>query len=344
MEDKNTDQRNNHKMTVQSQFSLRLFLLVLILFASSTCASPKIVIPQVNRQESIPDDLQKMTPEQDIWSPVAAPGWSQPVPVEGAINTAGGEDSPFISAQGDTLYFFFTPNVHIPAEAQVGDGVTGIWQATRSAGQWGEPQRILLADPDEAHLDGCPFVIEDWMAFCSVRAGNQREIDIYTAERQNGQWGNVQNWGEPINQVYQVGELHIAGDGNLYFGSDRPGGLGGIDLWVSPWNGQNWDAPINLGEDINTPNDENRPFVSADGQELWFDGPGQLGYPGPAVFRAQRQADGSWGSPEEIISSLAGEPTLTGDGKTLYFVHHYFSADLSRMIEADIYVSTRLAP
>jgi hypothetical protein len=47
---------------------------------------------------------------------------------------------------------------------------------------------------------------------------------------------------------------------------------------------------------------------------------------------------------EEIISSFAGEPTLNSDGRTLYFVHHYFSSDLSQMIEADIYVSTRIEP
>jgi hypothetical protein len=43
----------------------------------------------------------------------------------------------------------------------------------------------------------------------------------------------------------------------------------------------------------------------------------------------------------EMRNSSAGEPTLAGDGNTLYFVHHYFSADLRQIIEADIYVSTR---
>jgi hypothetical protein len=43
--------------------------------------------------------------------------------------------------------------------------------------------------------------------------------------------------------------------------------------------------------------------------------------------------------PEEIISQFAGEPHLSADGQTLYFVHHYFSEDLSTMLEADIFTS-----
>lgn len=232
--------------------------------------------------------------------------------------------------------------MNIPAERQVSDGVTGIWQAARSGDQWLEPQRVLLAKPDEPHLDGCPFVTDDWMAFCSARVGNHREVDIYTAEFQKGNWSHVQNWGEPFNLAYQVGELHISNDGDLYFGSNQPGSLGGFDLWVSHWNGESWETPVNLGAGINTANDENRPFITADGRELWFDGTSQKGHPGPAIFRSTCESDGTWGPPEEIISSFAGEPTLVGDGNTLYFVHHYFSKDLSKMIEVDIYVSTRL--
>jgi len=85
------------------------------------------------------------------------------------------------------------------------------------------------------------------------------------------------------------------------------------------------------------------PFT-ADGQELWFDSTSLQGYPGPVVFRSARQPDDSWGSREEVVSSFAGEPALTGDGRTLYFVRHYFSVALSQMIETNIYVSTRTEP
>lgn len=322
-----------------SNFILLISVMVLITVA---CGWQTQAIPTpVSRDLSIPPEATKIKAEDDPWQPIAAPGWSQPESLSPILNTPGGEDSPFLTPEWD-LYFFFTPDVNIPAEEQVGDGVTGIWKSHRVNGSWTTPQQVLLAEPGEPHLDGCPFVIRDWMAFCSARAGNLRSIDIYTAELIDGAWTHVSNWGEPVNQAYRVGELHISSDGNLYFGSDRPGGVGGLDLWISKWEDSGWKEPANLGPIVNTSADENRPYITTDGQELWFDAPGRKGYPGPSIFRSLRQPDGTWGPPEEIISSFAGEPTLSADGNTLLFIHHYFDPDLGKMLEADIYFSERV--
>jgi hypothetical protein len=310
-----------------------------ILACSQTTPTPEVV----SRRDSVPSGAVKQTPADDPWPPVAAAGWSQPVPLDGPINTAGAEDSPFVPEDGGAFYFFFTPDLNIPVENQVGDGVTGIWMAPRLGDGWGEPVRVRLAGPGELSLDGCEFVLGDEMWFCSIRAGNTREIDIYTARFVDEGWTDWQNAGEQVNLDYQVGEMHITADGQeLYFGSTRPGGFGGLDLWVSQRAGDGWGEPVNLGAAINGPGNENRPFVTADGRELWFDAESRSGHPGPAIFRSVRQPDDSWGPAEEIISQFAGEPNLAADGNTLYFVHHFFSADLGSAIEADIYVSFRI--
>jgi hypothetical protein len=332
---------------------LPLIILVLATLAcSNTSVPPSTLLPTLiptdrpeptspSRDSTLPA-VVKLMPEDDAWPPVRASGWSRPVPLGRPINTAGGEDSPFVTPDGETLYFVFTPDVRIPANEQLFDGVTGIWVAHREGEGWTEPERVNLAGVGELHLDGCPFVQEDLMVFCSAREGNVRDIDLHTAELVNGSWTNWQIWGEPFI-AYDVGELHITSDGRfLFFGSLRSGGFGGYDLWVSEKVGDAWEEPVNLGSQINTDGHENRPFVTADGQELWFDADSAQGLPGPAVFRSVRQPDGSWGAREEIVASFAGEPNLTGDGRTLYFVHHYYSADLSQMLEADIYVSSRL--
>jgi hypothetical protein len=314
---------------------------------ASVAPTPSVTAPAadptpITRLASIPADAVKMTPADDAWQPVAASGWSDPAPLDAPINTAGGEDSPFITPDGQTFYFFFTPDVRVPPEKQLLDGVTGIWSARRTGAGWSEPERVVLAQPGEFHLDGCPFVLGDWMAFCSARVGNYRDVDLYTAAWRDGAWTDWQNWGEQLNVEYEAGEMHVSADGQrLYFGSGRAGGSGGRDLWVSTRTGEGWGPPLNLGAPINTEGDEDRPFVSPDGQELWFDGTSRKGRPGPAVFRSLRQPDGAWGAPEEIVSTFAGEPTLAADGRMLYFTHHYFTADLSRMIEADIYATTR---
>jgi hypothetical protein len=180
------------------------------------------------------------------------------------------------------------------------------------------------------------------MYFCSIRAGNYREIDIYTATLIDGVWTDVKNAGEWFNVTALVGEMHItAGYRELYFASKRPGGYGGFDLWVSQADAYGWGTPQNIGPQVNTAGDENRPFVSDDGTELWFDSASRKGKPGPAIYRCLRQGDGSWGQCAETVSSFAGEPALTADGRTLYFIHHFYSADMQRMIEADIYVAHR---
>lgn len=99
-----------------------------------------------------------------------------------------------------------------------------------------------------------------------------------------------------------------------------------------------WSVPENLGPTVNSAGNEDQPYLSPDGRELWFTGTSRLGYPGPAVFRSVRAADG-WSAPVEIVSQFAGEPTLDAQGN-LYFVHHFFDTD-GNMIEADIYVAYR---
>lgn len=78
-----------------------------------------------------------------------------------------------------------------------------------------------------------------------------RDIDLYTATFQDWTWSDWQVWGEPI-VTYDVGEMHVSADGSLlFFGSLRPGGCGGSDLWVSKKTGGEWGEPVNLGPRIN---------------------------------------------------------------------------------------------
>ncbi|MBN2386119.1 MAG: PD40 domain-containing protein [Anaerolineales bacterium] len=327
--------------TSQKAILLPLTVLLMAVLACRTAISPAPAAP--SRSDSIPTGAVKGTPANDPWPPLAAPGWSAPVPLEGPVNTAGVEDSPFIPTDGSALYFFFTPDPNIPAQRQLGDGQTGIWMAPRQGEGWGEPIRIWLNDPGELALDGCGFVLGNELWFCSARVGNQGEIDLYTAHLVDGVWSDWQNAGPQINFEYDVGELHITADGReLYFGSQRDGGFGGSDLWVSTPSGNGWGTPANLGAAINGPGNENRPYVTPDGGELWFDGEGRSGRPGPSIYRCLRQDDDTWDDCQEIIAQFAGEPALSPDGNTLYFVHHYFSDDLSRVIETDLYVSNRL--
>jgi hypothetical protein len=294
------------------------------------------------RAETIPADAVKQTPQSDFYPPVLidSVNFEPPVPMPGPVNTAGAEDSPFITPDGRDFYFFFTPDVRKSAQEQLNDGVTGIWWSKLSGLTWTEPERVWLGR-NEA-LDGAQFVQGDTMWFASVRTGNYSEIDIYQAVLKNGAWGNVRNAGRRLSQTLRIGEFHLTADGEtLYFHWNHDGGQGGVDIWKVPRSADTWGEPVNLGPGINTAQVDGWPFVSEDGQELWFlRDYGSIG-PGPALFRSVR-TDSGWGQPQEVIARFSGEPTLDNEGN-LYFVHHYFDdfQATGRMIEADIYVAYR---
>ena len=273
----------------------------------------------------------------DLFIPVVHDiNWSDPVPMPGPVNTAGGEDACFITPDANTFFFFFTPDVNIPHTEQLNDGVTGIWWCQRNSKSWTEPTRVLLSK--NLALDGAPFYQDNTLWFASFRVGNYREDgDIWTATYENGEWTNISNAGQVLNEEYNIGEMHLSSDKKtLYFHREPTPGSGEYDLFTTTFENEMWTEPMNIGYPVSTEKDDSRPFVNEDETELWFTRESNLGYTGPAVFRSIKQDNGSWDDPVEIVSNFAGEPTLDSEGN-LYFVHHFFDEEMN-MVEADIYV------
>ncbi|MFQ6089292.1 MAG: hypothetical protein ACE5K0_10380 [Candidatus Methanofastidiosia archaeon] len=312
---------------------MKIFAIFLILILFLGClGQEKKIEPQISREDSIPKNALKMTPETDIYPPkLHSDEYEEPIPLPYPINTAGGEDSAFIMSDGNTLYFWFTPDVNISPEKQFLDGVTGIYVSKKQDGEWGEPERIFLQDEGKLSLEGCAFVQDDKMWFCSAREG-YTGVQWFTADYINGKWQNWEN--ADFNPYYEVGELHITADGSeMYFHSPRAGGKGQYDIWVSKWKNDEWQEPENIGV-INTKENEGWPFITQDGSELWFNRT-YLG--SPAIFRSKK-INGKWQDAELIISQFAGEPSLDNAGN-IYFTHHFYKDD--KMIEADIYTAKK---
>lgn len=311
---------------------------VIIVLAAISAMQPQEPEETPTRGEAIPSDAVKMTPETDLMPPVLhSDDWYDPVPMPGPINTAGAEDSPFILPDGNTMFFFFSPDVRVPPEKQLLDKVTGIWWSKKVGGNWTEPERIILND--DLSLDGAEFVQGSKMWFASVRVGNYAEIDIYTARLVDGKWTDVENAGTQLNVDYNIGEFTITPDGQtLYFHSGNWSDGESMDIWRSEKTTEGWGEPVAVSEVNTATGYEGWPFVTPDSSELWFTADSKLGYTGPALWKSEKEGDG-WGEPVEIVSEFAGEPTLDADGN-LYFVHHYFDEDMN-MIEADIYVCVK---
>ncbi len=307
----------------------RLSICLLLLFVLAGCAQKEIEV--FDRESRIPGNATKITPEMDLFPPqLHSDEWEAPVPLPYPISTRGAEDSAFITPDGKLLYFFFTPDPAVPAEKQLVDGVTGIYVSKKQNNVWSRPERVILND--DLSLDGCEFVDGNLMWFCSARRGNYRGVDIYTAEFRDGNWTAWKNAGEKLNAEYGIGEMHLHGN-ELYFHSDRPGGKGGVDIWLTRNAAGEWQEPENVGI-LNSGETDGWPFVTSDGKEFWF----LRTYLGtPAIYRSKK-LNGSWSEPELIISQFAGEPSVDDDGN-IYFTHHFFKD--AKMLEADIYVAYR---
>jgi hypothetical protein len=313
---------------------LLLFLLIVAMVFNYGCEknAQEIVNPEIDRNSKLPYDIIKRTHEGDHHPPILhSEDYEYPVALGSGINTSGAEDSPFILPDGNTLYFFFTPDVRIPPERQILDSVTGIWVSYKINDEWSDAVRVWLQDPGKLALDGAVAIQDDEMWFASAREG-YTGVNMWTAELVNGKWKNWKYSGDRLMKEIQIGEVHLHGN-ELYFHSHRSGGLGGLDIWKTIRNSNTWEDPINITA-ANTPGDEGFPFISRDGTEIWFTRTHQGA---PAIFRSVRNGS-EWGKPELILSRFAGEPTLDKDGN-IYFVHHFFENSI--MIEADIYVAYR---
>ncbi len=167
----------------------------------------------------------------------------------------------------------------------------------------------------------------DWLFFAADIAGaGIGGFDIYKSVYTPTGWSIEENLGDSINTDFWESSPAISPDKRvLYFSSNRPGGYGGADLYVSYLkpNGR-WTEAANMGPSINTTGDELAPFIHADNQTLYFTSDGLPGYGGSDLFVLKKLSNGKWGAPENMgypINTIENEGSLAvaADGYTAYY-------------------------
>jgi hypothetical protein len=146
------------------------------------------------------------------------------------------------------------------------------------------------------------------------------------------EWSAPENLGPVVNSPLNDQNPGVTADGlNLYFQSDRPGGLGGIDIWVTRRASRNspWETPVNLGPSVNTPFADGAPSLSPDGHLLFIHSnrPGALGlFDIWVAHRSGSKDEEDWATPVNLGTDVntaddeQGPDYIASDGGgALYF-------------------------
>jgi hypothetical protein len=220
----------------------------------------------------------------DIWVSQRASredAWGAPVNLGPTINTASNEDAPSFSRDGHTMYFnsdraggFGSRDIYISRRTN-----------TRDDFGWGEPVNVGPAVNSAFNDSGPSYLANEEAGLPLLYFGSTRPaglFDIYvSAQAADGSWGPavlVPELSSPLNEQHPS----VRFDGlELFVDSDRLGGFGLRDLWVSTRETtlDPWSAPINLGATVNSTFIDQQPFIASDRETLFFasNRPGGIG-------------------------------------------------------------------
>ena len=137
-----------------------------------------------------------------------------------------------------------------------------------------------------------------------------KKTNLYVSRFENNRWTSMEKLSENINSEGFDQHATITKDGKtIYFSSSRASGTGGFDIYSSRLNENGeWEPAVNLGHPVNTPYDESFPFISPDGETLYFSSTGHTGMGGYDIFISRKSSSGKWTVPRNL-----GYPVNTPD-------------------------------
>lgn len=256
---------------------------------------------------------------------IAAPTSVQIENLGDEINSKENDYAPVLSADGDMLIFTSRRAGGIGILKDVDNKYfEDIWISYFDGGKWSKPQNMgpkINSDNHESNLCLSPLD-EHLYIYKTENAG-----DIFLAKKVYDEWEEPKSLGAPINTEYKEVSAFETSDGNkLFISSDRPGGIGNTDIYVSEKNEDGeWAEPVNLGDVINTEYDEEGPFYVSESNTLYFSSKGHDGMGGYDLYRSvYNKAGNSWSKPQNLgypINSTDDDLyfTMASDGKTGYY-------------------------
>lgn len=270
----------------------------------------------------------KQLAQNGLLSAQKAPQWKQEgsrykVKRMDVFNSRRDDYSPVLAGdQHEYLYFTSTRN---DAQGNEISGITGakpadIFMSEKDdKGHWSKPEAVtggLNTDFDEGACALTPDQRTMYLTQCVSDASYPRYAQIVTSARSDAAWGKPTELKITADTLSSYAHPAVSPDGEwLYFVSDMPGGMGGMDIWRARITPAGLGGVENLGEPINTPGNEMFPTFRPNG-DLYFSSDGHPGMGGLDIFIASVGRDGKYhvAHPGYPLNSQADDFGMTFEG------------------------------
>ncbi|HUV00213.1 MAG TPA: OmpA family protein [Bacteroidales bacterium] len=190
-----------------------------------------------------------------------------------------------VLAKNDSVFIFTVKN----------EGKTQIYCSYKNK-SWGEPSNITKQLGGYNRLYSNSITGDGKLLILFMDDGG--DGNLYFSQRRDTTWSRIKSVGKFVNSIYWEAHGFITPDGKtMYFASNRPGGEGELDIWTSGRaTDGTWERPVNCGNVINTPYDENTPYYDPENDALLFSSIGHISMGGYDVFRSTFR-NGGWTQP-----------------------------------------------
>jgi outer membrane protein OmpA-like peptidoglycan-associated protein len=239
-----------------------------------------------------------------------------PLELPKSVNKFQSQYFPVMTADRETL--IYTGNQ---------DSDENLYVASLKDKNWTEP--ISISEKiNTKENEGTASISADGRTIVFTSCGGRKgfgSCDLFISYKQGDNWTSPQNLGLGVNSPEWESQPSLSADGRtLYFVSDRKGSLGKRDIWVSKLDSSNlWAKATNLGNPVNTIEDDLSPFIHANGKTLFFASEGHVGMGGLDLYFTENQQD-KWKVPENLgypLNTFEDQVALfiTADGKKAYY-------------------------
>ena len=235
------------------------------------------------------------------------------------INTPADEYFPYLTNDRSLIFYTRRKDQYTHEDLFFSESSNEAWELGRNVGfefnsNKNEGMSTILRNGRKLFFTACD------------RPAVKGTCDIWTADLNGHKISQLEQLTGLSNSEYWESQASISCDGDvLYFASNRPGGHGGTDIWMSTLDEEgNWSEAKNLGPNINTEEDEEAPFISNDSKTLFFSSTGHPGLGEQDMFLSRLDQAGHWQKPVNLgapINSSYRELGfyLSSNGTTGYF-------------------------